>query len=354
MKKCTKVLSVLLVLILALGTMSMVAFAVDTTAVATNLRWDENGKAMWDAVDGAVGYSLYLYQDGVEKPLINSNGTSKALASTMKTYGSGSYTFAVKAKFSGSTYGPLSEQSAPFVYTAPAKPITTVQLTGVEVPADGMPASYACVAPAGAGYTVAAKYWAETDAIPTTVEGLLGLSYTNAEFNFSADKYYVFAAELKADEGYKFEDSMTAKINFNDSTKFVKVDDNTVQVCLAFTVKPAVVTGIEIISAPKNVSYKVGEMVSTEGLQVVASYTNGKTADVSDKVKVTNFNTDEIGENREAKVEYTENGVIVSATFNYSVKEAGGVAVGGIFETIINFFSNLIGKLIDLIIGAVM
>ncbi len=357
MKKCTKILSVLLVLILALSAMSMVAFAVDTTAVATNLRWDTAvaGKAMWDAVEGANGYNLYLYQDGVEKPLITSNGTTKTLANTMKTYGSGSYTFAIQAKFSGSVYGPISEQSAPYVYTAPAKPITSIQLTGVEVPADGMPASYVCNAPAGAGYSITAKYWAETATLPTTVAELTGLSYTTAAFNFTADKYYVFAAELKADEGYKFEDSMTATINYNKSTKFIKIDDNTVQVCLAFTVNPAIVTGIEIVSAPDNVSYKVGETVSTEGLQVVASYTNGKKVDVSDNVKVTNFNTDEVGEDRVAKVEYTENGVIVSSTFNYTVKEAGsGISIGGIFAPILNFFSTIIETIVGLIIGAIL
>ncbi len=342
MKKCTKVLSVLLVLVLALSTMSMVAFAVDTTAVATNLRWDTavEGKALWDAVEGATGYNLFLYQDGVEKPMINSTGTAKALINTMKTYGSGSYTFAVRAKFSGNTYGPLSEQSAPFVYTAPAKPITSVQLTGVDTPSDGMVANFTCNAPSGSGYKVVAAYWAEAATLPTTAYEMAALPYVSDPFNYTA-KYYVFSAEVKADEGYKFEDNMTATINYKSTTKFIKSGDDRVLVYLAFETTPATLISVDIVSVPKKIEYKLGESISTEGIQVVATYSNNSTVDITDKVSYVNFNTDEAGENKEARVEYSEGGITLSDSFTYTVTEKGA-AGGGFFGAIANFFASII------------
>ncbi len=347
MKKCTKVLSVLLVLVLALSAMTVTVFAADATAVATNLRWDENGKAMWDAVEGANGYTVYLYKDGAADYVVstNANGTSKALANTMKTYGTGSYTFAVQAKFGG-TYGSISGQSAPFEYVAPAKPITTVQISGVEVPADGVAANFACNATAGSGYKLVSAAWGVADTLPTTADAMAGLTYTNEAFTFAVDKYYVFKAEVQAEEGYKFEDNMMGTINFNNATKLVKVDEDTVVLYLAFTVKPAVVTSIEIVTLPKKLEYKVGQAVSSEGIQVVATYSNGKTADVTEKVKYVNFNADEAGENKEATVQYTENGIIVSATFNYTVSAGGNgggffAAIANFFAAIANFFRNL-------------
>ncbi len=347
MKKCTKVLSVLLVLIMALSAMTVTVFATDTTAVATNLQWNDAGKATWDAVEGATGYTLYLYKNGASNAVVsvNANGTSKAMASTMKTYGTGSYTFAIQAKFGG-TYGSISEQSAPYEYVAPATSVTSIQLTGVEVPAEGVAAKFACTAPAGSGYTIASTSWGEADALPSTLDEMKAATFTSSDFSFAVDKYYVFAAEVKADEGYKFEDSTTAKINYSSSTKYEKIDDDSAVLYLAFTVSPAVVTSIEIVSLPNKTEYKLGDSVSADGIKVVATYSNGKTADVTEKVKYVNFNADEEGENKEAKVEYTENGVMVTATFTYTVSAGGSgsgffAAIANFFAAIVNFFRNL-------------
>ncbi len=72
-----------------------------------------------------------------------------------------------------------------------------------------------------------------------------------------------------------------------------------------------------IISAPTQTSYTYKTNTSTDGLKVIAKYSDNSEIDVTDKVNITNFDTTEKGD-RTATVEFEGK----TATFDYSVSYA--------------------------------
>lgn len=74
------------------------------------------------------------------------------------------------------------------------------------------------------------------------------------------------------------------------------------------------VVSLRLDKAPSCVDYVRNEPVSTDGMKVVAVFSDGQTADVTDEVTVTNFSTEKLGKFT-ATVEYKG----VTTTFKYSV-----------------------------------
>lgn len=92
----------------------------------TGLVWDTatagTVKAKWVAVAGAQRYAVRLYKSGVYQGLLETNATNLHLTSYLRSFGTGTYTFTVKALApSGSVdyTDSLAATSAPYVYTAP-------------------------------------------------------------------------------------------------------------------------------------------------------------------------------------------------------------------------------------------
>ncbi len=92
----------------------------------TGLVWDTatagTVKAKWVAVAGAQRYAVRLYKSGVYQGLLETNATNLHLTSYLRSFGTGTYTFTVKALApSGSVdyTDSLVATSAPYAYTAP-------------------------------------------------------------------------------------------------------------------------------------------------------------------------------------------------------------------------------------------
>ncbi|NLT57348.1 MAG: hypothetical protein GXX99_00100, partial [Clostridiales bacterium] len=70
-------------------------------ATPTGLVWDiataGTIKAKWNAVDGAQNYAVRLYKAGVYQGLLETNATSLHLTTYLQGFGTGTYTFTVKA-----------------------------------------------------------------------------------------------------------------------------------------------------------------------------------------------------------------------------------------------------------------
>ncbi len=81
-----------------------------------------------------------------------------------------------------------------------------------------------------------------------------------------------------------------------------------------FTQTEKELVSISIIYAPSNVNLAYKESVSTDGLQVIAKYSDESEVDVTDKVNVKNFDTSSVG-SKTATVEFEQK----TATFDYEV-----------------------------------
>ncbi|MCF0149795.1 MAG: hypothetical protein HUJ80_00115, partial [Firmicutes bacterium] len=111
----------------------------------TNLRWDGT-KATWDPVPTAMKYKIDLYIDGARGfySAYPYDQTYLDLSGAMERYGSHSYAFTVTVvdpDNMDSRISPESAQSPVYIYTEEPEetltPITSVTITGLNVPAAG-------------------------------------------------------------------------------------------------------------------------------------------------------------------------------------------------------------------------
>lgn len=81
-------------------------------------------------------------------------------------------------------------------------------------------------------------------------------------------------------------------------------------------VKNVELTSISIESAPSNIELQYKSEASTDGLKVIANYSDGTTEDITDQVNVSNFSASNKRGTYTATVEFEG----MSATFDYTVK----------------------------------
>lgn len=96
--------------------------------------------------------------------------------------------------------------------------------------------------------------------------------------------------------------------------------------------KPNVVLeGIEV-KAPNKTEYFIGEELNTQGMKVIAKYSDG-TSEVLDleNINISGFTSDVVGE-KEITVSYTEKEIIKKATFKINVKEIPYLSNFDLFE----------------------
>ena len=93
-------------------------------------------------------------------------------------------------------------------------------------------------------------------------------------------------------------------------------------------VKASTLTDIQIVSMPYKISYKVGETFDPSGLSVKATYSDGRTEDVTSLVTFSNINFNSAGK-RTIYVSYTYNGVTLSASFSVFVDPKETTSSGG-------------------------
>lgn len=74
------------------------------------------------------------------------------------------------------------------------------------------------------------------------------------------------------------------------------------------------VTSLELISSPYYLQYVRGDSVSTQGMKVLATYSNGWVSDVTDEVTITNYSSEKAG-NFTATVEFGG----ATTTFDYKI-----------------------------------
>ena len=83
------------------------------------------------------------------------------------------------------------------------------------------------------------------------------------------------------------------------------------------TVKQPEINGIDIVSAPAKTEYWVGEALSTEGMVLLVSYTDGSVAEITEGFSVSGFQSAVAGE-QTLKVTYQG----ATATFTVTVKQS--------------------------------
>lgn len=83
------------------------------------------------------------------------------------------------------------------------------------------------------------------------------------------------------------------------------------------------VTSIQLTNFPNKISYYVGDTFDPTGIKIVATYDDGSTSDVTNKVTYLNTNFDSAG-TKTVFVKYQYKDVTVETSFNVFVREQGG------------------------------
>ena len=121
----------------------------------------------------------------------------------------------------------------------------------------------------------------------------------------------------KTDHNYlKFKATQSG--NYNGSVTLTGVPHGTMKATCVCK-ESAKLESINISKYPTQISYVVGEAISTAGMTVIAKYTDGKTKNVT-SYKVTSGDTSKIG-TRKVYISYSEGGVTKEASYTIQVKE---------------------------------
>ena len=94
------------------------------------------------------------------------------------------------------------------------------------------------------------------------------------------------------------------------------------------TVKAVELSSIAVTAKPTTTTYYVGQSLNTAGMKITATYTNGTTADVTNSVKTSGFDSSTAG-TKTVTVFYTEGSITRTASFSVTIKaiELSSIAV---------------------------
>ena len=107
------------------------------------------------------------------------------------------------------------------------------------------------------------------------------VSWSPADNPFKGETVYTATVTLTANEGYKFPNTFTAKINGNNAT-VIKNTGTTVTISYTFArTLGKVITGITVKSPPTKMTYISGEALNLSGLVVTLNFDEGLPEDVA-------------------------------------------------------------------------
>ena len=87
-------------------------------------------------------------------------------------------------------------------------------------------------------------------------------------------------------------------------------------------------TGLQLVSFPNKTTYEIGESFNPQGLKINASFSDGRTVDVTNEVTFTGFDTSSSGK-KVVTASYSYKGVVKSTTFNIYVNKAPAPSKSG-------------------------
>lgn len=161
-----------------------------------------------------------------------------------------------------------------------------------------------------------------------------GISLSTEELSMKVGDSAVISANVTPSNAenktltFTSSDSTVAKVDSNGKVTAlkagtakitVKSSNGITAVCNVTVGEVKKLSSIKVVTLPTKTNYYLWEAFSSDGLKVVATYTDSTTFDVTSQCTVSGASTSSVGE-KTATVRYTEDGVTKTASFNIVVK----------------------------------